>query len=129
MKFFLFALLAIVIMHAEEACAAEAILPIGVRLISMDEYHQMTLEENSPLQPAAFQQEIHRSQKDRMFNRLFDNLDQDQDSVITNQEFTNSMNGKGQALFNALDADGDHLVERHEIEDYSELYVRLGRRS
>lgn len=118
-----------VIWQSPTAQAAEAILPIGVRLISMDEYSQMMAEGIPLMQSASLQQDTTLSRKEDMLNRLFGNLDADQSGIITRKEFSNSYNGKAAALFNALDSDKNHVIERYEIENYSALYVRLGRRS
>lgn len=127
MKYFICIICLFVFTPVAECRGAEAILPIGVRLISMDEYHEMQKTENTPLlQQAVFEQEKPATRKERMFDKLFDNLDHNQDQQITDMEFSNSCRGQGRNLFGALDTNANRLIDRSEIEAYPALYVRLG---
>lgn len=127
MKYFICVLCLLVFTPVSDCKGAEALLPIGARLISMDEYHEMKKAADRPLlQQAAFEQETPSQHKQRMFSKLFNSLDRNQDMQITNAEFADSCRGQGRSLFSALDTNVNRLIDRQEIEGYAALYVRLG---
>lgn len=108
--------------------AAEAILPVSVRLISMEEYRQMQGQaESSNIQMASYHEDgTPTSVNNRMYDKLMVNLDNNSDHHLTLTEFSNVCRNAPSQLFKALDRDDNHLIDREEIEDYARHYSRQG---
>lgn len=108
--------------------AAEAILPVSVRLISMEEYRQMQGQaESSNIQMASYHEDVApTSVNNRMYDKLMVNLDNNSDHHLTLTEFSNVCRNAPSQLFKALDRDDNHLIDREEIEDYARHYSRQG---
>ncbi|MFN3827162.1 MAG: hypothetical protein ACK4NR_05995 [Micavibrio sp.] len=108
--------------------AAEAILPVSVRLISMEEYRQMQGQaESSNIQMASYHEDgTPTSVNNRMYDKLMVSLDNNSDHHLTLTEFSNVCRNAPSQLFKALDRDDNHLIDREEIEDYARHYNRRG---
>lgn len=107
--------------------AAEVIMPVSVRLISMEEYQQQSRnQQTAQIEKVSFGSEIPQNRHKRMYDKLMINLDGNQDGQISRTEFNSLCRSAGSGLFAALDSNGNRLIDRHEIENYAKQYAKRG---